>query len=240
MREIDKAYYIREAELAVMLSMAGQKEIYGYPLHNVHDIGEADIHQMLFDMAGRGMLDAKDGKISISAEWQEIVDGIANAGALIVSTSTAGDIEQLFAYISDFAAVIRAQWQGNSVIRVEIWKNEDMPDMIMRHGLKPDSVLCGMVQTKKAKASDSIKIVEKKSDSLFRKPLDEVLREKSVLSVASCHDIKERKKQEQIIVCRQRLENYISVSNEEGSSAELYSDEKALELIENWIGRKQG
>lgn len=240
MSEIDKAYYIREAELAILLSLAGWKEIYGYPLHDIPGIGEADIHQMLFDMAGRGMLDAKDGKISISAQWQKIVNGIASADALIVSTSTARDIEQLFAYISDFTAVIRAQWHGNGIIRVEIWKNEDMPDMIMRHGLEPDSVLRGMVQTKKAKASGDGKIVEKKSDSLFRKPLDEILREKSVLSVASFHDLKERKKREQVIVFRQGLENYISISNESGSSAELYSAEKALELIENWIGGKRG
>lgn len=234
--EIDKAYYIREDELAILLAMAGQDELYGYPLRQMTGMGRADMGRLLFDMAGCRMLGVQGKRMQISREWQEIADGIASAEILIVSAEARQEYSERFLYVSNSPVVLHTQIHKGGMIRIERWECSDIAQRLIQHGIPPDSILPHTACTESGRiAPDIMQKLRDMAVRLFDKPLSEVLGEKGVLSAVGCYRTKAHRKTGQAVVCNQGIEDYLLVSDGAQSSVYGYSDKKLTEWINRWV-----
>lgn len=244
MAEIDKAYYIRESELAVLLALEGCSEVYGYPLCSMTDTSRAEMDRILFEMAGSGMLGVQDGKVRVCGEWAGIADSIAGARVLIISAETRREHSERFLYVSDSPVVLCTQFHQGGMIRIERWKRTGMAQRIIRGGVAPNSILpntagippysAGMERGKIL--PDTMLLLQEMAVRLSRGSLSAVLGEKGVLSVVECHQIRQHRKTGQAVIYNQGIEDYVFVSDVEENSIYPYSEKKLTELINRWMG----
>ena len=53
---IEKAYYLKQEELAVLLALQGVQQLYGFRMDMAGNMNKEELHKILFEMARKNLL----------------------------------------------------------------------------------------------------------------------------------------------------------------------------------------
>lgn len=221
--------------MAVLLSLCGEKEMYGYPLRRIVGMKQEDVYQYLHGMVKREILAVADDSMHIKEPWRTIVQKIIEAEKLIVCEDSQGRYEERFLYISDCTIVVFAQGISGEILQIELLDNETVAAYILEHGMRIASFLKGDGEEVELQPDESTELLFW-AKRVFSQALSATLKDSSVLSTIAYFNKSKREKQKQIAIVHQVIEDYVIEISQEESNLFRYSEVGLKFLIDRWIG----
>ena len=232
---IDKAYYLHEEELAILLSLYGQQELYGYSLYSIDILKREDVYQALYKMKNKDILYISGEAMYAMEPWESIIRQMIMARRLIVCADANKMHEELFLYISDRTVAVHTQGMNRGMLRIMMWANDTVAYHVIQHGVQLESFMERNVEGMVLSVEERTKLF-KKAKNRFSRPLIENLKEKDILFLLINYDVSAREKIGEITVMNQGIEDYlISFGEMCESRIYPYSENKLKSLINEWI-----
>lgn len=231
MKEIRKAYCISELELAVLLSIIGKKQLYGYKIQAIVNAGEVQITHALFSLVRKGIMVPNGADFAISEEYCELIQGIKRADRLVVTADREQKFPELYLYLSDKAVVLQSYGQAGMMLKLEIWEKGEIAEQLMQYGFRIESSL----QDESLYYEESIEQKEKAS-IFYSMNKTELLQSEAIRSVLLEMDIAQKKKIKQMLVLQNGLNDEIMIEDNEKMIRYFYSPKKTMEILNELIG----
>ena len=149
MMNVDKAYYLKDLELAVLLSMKGMDELYGFRMKQVRHPKTEDVYETLFALSKRGLLTFREEegnesdrkRIIIEPDLDAMLEIITEAENVLIYSSERRDHPSRCIYLGKCAVFVSG---ADGVInRVSACRMEALPEMICECGFWPDELAGG-------------------------------------------------------------------------------------------------
>ncbi len=234
---MDKVYYLQEIELAILLSAMGQKELYGYPLPTIHNTNERQIHQAIFEMTRKGILEVTDKGIQVQSFYAEMMKSLIQAEQLWVYSDAEQYQAEIFLYIAERAIMLQAQSQTGNIIRIEIWNRSEISERLLQRGLKRQSFLEKEINPFNIKL-ENMKELETEIALLFSLSKEALLEQKKIISAIQIYNIAKKSKYLQLVLLNDKLEDFIVVNDSDKNEIYPYSDTCMKNRINKVIGEK--
>lgn len=231
MEQIVKAYYIQEIELAVLLTALGQKQLYGYKLQSIDTVEDQQIDQALFAMARKKIITPGADSLIISGEYRSLLQGIMNASQLFVAADREQKYPELYLYMSDKVVVLQSHGQSGTMLKLEMWERSEAVERLMEWGFRIQSSLqeSALYYGKEsANKTDSPEFYDLNKEQLLGK------REINLLLLDL--DIAKRRKNGQILVLRDGVEDQIIVEDQKEMIRYHYSVQRMTEVLSQHMG----
>lgn len=230
---VEKAYYLKEEELAVLLSITGVRQLYGFRMDDSVDIKSERLHRLLFEMAKKGILSLEGGNFRIHADIEAVLRKLAKADNVLL-LSGGEEYSENCIYIAGDVVFIQLMGKSGRRYRIELTDREKAVTRIQEYGWK----VPGPMENRQAVPTDDTlcwKLLER-AKSLYDMDRESLLQQKDVRCSLIQYAVSQRRKLQQFLILIGVLEDYIVVSNDEQNFVWLYSDERSRELLGQLIG----
>lgn len=237
MDQNDKAYYLRDLELALLLSMKGMKELYGFRMKNIQNLELALIYQTIFELKKENLLSVQKSQdhgkeqITIDPELDQILDAIKNAEKILLYFNRQSKYPDRCIYLGDRAVFISAYGITGNMNRIESISVSALPEAVCECGFCIEELL----NDKSIYEEEEIEYpaLQEIANVLFDHGSD-TPDEKEWGSVTDCLklvSVKSRKCIRQYLLIKEGLNDYFSVTDKEGSHTFLYSRKKVMDTL---------
>ena len=120
MEQSDKAYFLKNLELALLLSVKGMNELYGLKMSNMQNPGQALVYQALFELEKNHVISFHDKEnIEISSELEQILENIKNAGKMLLYCNKTAEYPDQCIYLDDEAVFVSASGTSGNRYRIK-------------------------------------------------------------------------------------------------------------------------
>ena len=241
MDQNDKAYYLKDLELALLLSLKGMKELYGFRMKHIQDPKPELIYQTIFELKKENLLYVQKSQshekeqFAINPELDQILDNIKNAEKILLYFNRQSEHPDRCIYLGDKAVLISAYGISGNMNRIESVSVSELPETIYEYGFCIEELL----NDKSIYKEEGIPhpTMREKADALFDKDFD-TLDEKEWGSITDCLkliSVKSRKCIKQYLLIKDGLNDYFSVTDKEGSHIYIYSRKKVMDTLNSDI-----
>lgn len=241
MDQNDKAYYLKDLELALFLSLKGMKELYGFRMKHIQNPKPELIYQTIFELKKENLLSVPKSQshekkqITIDPELDQILDTIKDAEKILLYFNMQSERPDRCIYLGNEAVLISAYGISGNMNRIENVSVSMLPETICECGFCIEELL----DDESIYEEDEIEYaaLQEKADSLFDKEFG-TLDKKEWRNVSDCLklvSVKSRKCIRQYLLIKDGLNDYFSVTDREGSHIYTYSKRKVMEMLEKDI-----
>lgn len=143
MNRQDKAYYLQNMELALLLSIKGMNAFYGFLMETIKKPEQAAVYRALFDLEKKEMI-LVDGnrKVRIVPELDQLLEEIKGAGRLLLYTDRLSEFPDQCIYLgNDGAVIVSAYGTTGMMNRLEMVCREALADKICENGFRLKEII---------------------------------------------------------------------------------------------------
>lgn len=231
MKEIqEKAWYIQEAEFAVLLAASGVQEFYGYKLDGISRVNQASINRIVFNLVRKGILIPAENGFVLKEEYRKIIKCLKGTEKILIFNDTAQEYPEQYIYIGYKAVFLQTFGQNGHILRLEVMDKEQIYAKLTARGLKMEGTLenlLGQVDTRE----NMDNLIRK----LWKQKREQILKNKDVFGYLERIDWMSRKRTGQLLLLDKGIQNLILISEGKDHSTYQYSMEKLHELLDEFI-----
>lgn len=237
MEQSDKAYFLKNLELALLLSVKGMKELYGLKMGNMQNPGQALVYQALFELEKNHLISFHDKEnIEISPEMEQILENIKNTGKILLYYNKAAEYPDQCIYLDNSAVFVSSCGTLSNRYRIKGVPLESVPEEVCECGfhikeMLDERTLFREEEIENAELAETIRLFFSKSPAALRE--EEWGCIKDCISVIS---LKNRQCVRQYLLMKDGLSDYFSVADEEKVHIFNYSKKKVIDILRKEIG----
>lgn len=241
MGQNDKAYYLKDLELAVLLSLKGMKEIYGFTMESIQDPDPLLIYQTVFELKKDNLLSVQEsqshgkGQFAINPELDQILDIVKTAEKILLYFNRQSERPDRCIYLGDTSVLISAYGVTGMMNLIESVPAGVLPEKLCECGFCIEELL----DDESIYQEDEIEYpaLQEKAAALFDKEIS-ALDKKEWGNVTDCLKMVsagDRKCIRQYLLVKDGMNDYFTVTDREGSHVFMYSRKKVLNTLKSDI-----
>lgn len=237
MDQNDKAYYLKDLELALFLSLKGMKELYGFRMKHIQTPDPALIYQTIFELKKESLLSVQKSQehekeqITINPELDQVLDIIKNAEKMLLYFNRQSERPDRCIYLGDQAVLISAYGVTGNMNLIESVPVDELPEKICECGFCIEELL----NDESIYQEDEIEYpaLQQKADVLFDKEFATLDNTEwgSVTDCLKLISLKSRKYIRQYLLIKEGLNDYFIVTDKERSHVFMYSRKKVMDTL---------
>lgn len=241
MDQNDKAYYLKDLELALFLSLKGMKELYGFRMKHIQSPEPAHIYQTIFELKKENLLTVHKSQnhekeqITINPEMDQILDSIKDAEKILLYYNRQSEHPDRCIYLGDMAVLISAYGMSGNMNLIESVPVDALPETVCECGF----CIEGLLEDESIYQEEEINnpALQEKADALFDKDFGTLDKSEwgSVTDCLKLISVKSRKCIRQYLLVKDGLNDYFTVTDQEGSRVYMYSRKKVVDTLKGDI-----
>ncbi len=220
MNQQDKAYYLQNMELALLLSVKGMNVFYGFLMDTIKKPEQAAVYRALFDLEKKELISVDDNrKVTILPELDQLLEEMKAAKRLLLYTDRFSEFPDQCIYLGDGGGVFVSSYGTTGMVnRLEMVCREALADKICENGF----CLKEMINDESLFTEKQIRVqeLEEMAERFFLHdliPFEEADWGKAVRRlklVCLKNGLKSGENQKQYLLIRDRLNDYFAVTDE--------------------------
>lgn len=233
MDQNDKAYYLKDLELALLLSVKGMKELFGIKMNHIQSPDPSQIAQALFELEKKKFISIQKEKVMIDKELDQVLEIICNAGKMLLYINRFSEYSDQCIYLSDRAAAVSSYGTAGGMKRIECVSLTHLPEKICEYGFSLEEMISDRSLFQEAEIENGR--LEAQAAALFAKGAV-MLQDDEWGTITNClklFSIRNRKCMKQYLLVRDRLDDYFTVTDENTSYVYAYSRKKVMDTLKN-------
>lgn len=230
---IEKAYCLKEEELAVLLSIKSVRQLYGFRMEIGADMSREQLHRILFELARKKILSLSGNQIQIHDGVEAVLDDMMKAENVLILTGRA-EYPECCIYVGKNLVFVHLLGQSGKIYRIVSAEREEACLKMREYGW----MVPGVIDKPKACWEDTQnhQQMQELARMLYAQGKERILQEEEVACCLMQYSLLQTKKIRQLLIVNGVLEDYLVLSDEEQDLVYLYSDEKSEELLGQLIG----
>lgn len=233
MGQNDKAYYLKNLELSLLLSVKGMKELYGIKMDNIQSADQSLIYQTLFELEKKKLISVNKENVMIYKELDEILEDINSAEKMLLYTNRFSEFPDQCIYLAGRAVAVSAYGAVRGMNRIESISLSYLPEKICKCGFYIEELISDQSLFEKNEIDNPE--LKAWADTLFAKePIS--FSETEWGTITNClklFSLNNRKCIKQYLLVRDRLNDYFLVTDEQTSLIYSYSKKRVIDILEN-------
>ncbi len=231
MERTESVYILKDMELALLLSLSGMKELYGFKMNDVQNPDRTAVYQTLFELEKSGFLIFRgNGEMEISPETEAVLENIRNAGKILLYCSMEAKYPEQCIYLGDEAVFVCACTVPGGRYRIRRVLREELPEEICACGFWLEGFVDDQSLYKEERIENAG--LEKKAEELFERA-PSIWREETgcitdCLRVVSPDN---RRCIRQYLLMKEGLNDYFAVTDKDGTTLYGYAGRKVVEAL---------
>lgn len=230
---IEKAYLLKEEELAVLLTIKGAQRLYGFRMGAGADMGKDKLHRILFEMTRKNILSISGGRIQMDSRLEAGLDDMVKAASVLILTGKT-EYPECCIYAGQNMVFVHLLGQSGKIYHIEPVKRKEASTKMREYGWLIPGVL-DRTQTDREEGEHHQQMQEL-AGLLYGQEKESILQYEEVRCCLMQYELGKIRKTRQLLLISGVLEDYITVSDGEQDEVYLYSDGKSEELLLELIG----
>lgn len=228
MERMEKAYYLKEEELAVLLAFKHVRQLYGFRMEAAVGMDRETLNRIMFGMAKKEILTIAHGGIQIDAGMEAVLDDMAGARNVLTLTGRP-EYPECCIYAGQNLVFVQTLGQEGKRYRMEPVERQEACPKMREYGW----VVPGVLDRARAGQEDEKqnRQLQELAGRLYGQEKERILREREVGCCLIQYAVPQIRKIRQLLLINDGLEDYLTVSDGETDAVYLYSDEKSEELL---------
>ena len=232
MGQIEKAYYLRNLEFAVLLSLKGVSKLYGLKMNDISTAEASVVYNALFEMEKKRLITIENKKnIKIEQDLDKTLESIKNADRMLLYMNMKQEHYEQCVYMGEKAVFVSSYGIAGGINHIESREPAALPTEICERGFYIEGLLeninaLGEGQTENAE-------LEARADELFKINSFEFA-DGLCEGVSDCLRVYVTDKRQcikQYLLMKDRLDDYFIVTDKDGSSVFMYSRQRVLDTL---------
>lgn len=232
MSQNDKTYYLKDLELALLLSIKGMKELYGIKMEHIKNPPKTLIYQTLFELEKKELISGNKGKVVIDKRLNQLLDSISNAEKILYYTNRLLKYPDQCIYLSDRAVAVSVYGTVGDMKRIESVSLSRLPEKLCEYGFQMEEVISDR------SLFEEIEIENPKlaalAEMLFsRAPA--IINENEWGTITNCMKLFSVKNgcKKQYLIAKEGFNDYFIVTDEKMSFIRPYSKKTVIDTLKN-------
>lgn len=230
---IEKAYCLKEEEIAVLLSLKGVRQLLGFQMGGSTDMNREELCRILFGMAKQNILSVSGNQIQMEEDVDVLLKDMAEAESVLFLTG-GEEYPECCIYAGKNLIFVCPLGQNGKIYRLESVARQKAWQKMRECGWAVPGVL------KKPqidqKDEEEFHKIQELAKTLYSQKKETILQREEVKCCLMQYAVPKVRKTRQLLIVSDVLDDYLIWSDEEQNSVYLYSDEKSQELFGQLIG----
>ncbi len=227
----DKLYYLKNLELALLLSLKGMKNLIGFKMDCIERSELAAVYRTLFDLEKKEFIEVGDKKqLRICPELDMVLTDIKQADRMLLCINREPEYPDRCIYLGNRAVFVSAYGAAGNMNRIESVPKNAVAEKVCENGFRLEEILSD--ESLYGKARIEKPELEEKAGLLFGKDFT-VLEEGKWGNITGCLklvSLKNRQYKKQYLLIRDGLDDYFAVTDEK-TSIYPYSKRIIMEIL---------
>ena len=235
MGRINKTYIFNRMELAILFSLKGMKELYGFDLNVSGTVDKGRVNQSLFELSRKSVIVCDNKIVKIQEDIDNLLNVIMSAKKIVFFADKMKEKPEQSFYIGEQIVNVCIFGQTGENVRVELISEEELPEKLVQKGFYLEQIIendFGYFKDEIISDSELMDIVERG----FRSDKNQVWDQSEIKACLIIMSIFTRKKEEQILLFSRNMEDYIAISDMCGHRIYEYSQQKLFQVIAECFG----
>lgn len=230
---IEKAYCLKEEELAVLLTIKGVRQLYGFRMDIGADMSMEQMHRILFELARKKFLSVSESQIQVDEGVEAVLDDMVKAENVLILTVRA-EYPECCIYVGENLVFVHLLGQSVKIYRILSVERKEACLKMREYGW----LVPGVLDKPQACLGDTgnHRQIQELARMLYAQEKERILQEEKVGCCLMQYSLLQTKKIWQLLIVNGVLEDYLVLSDEEQDLVYLYSDEKSEELLGQLLG----
>lgn len=233
----EKAYYLKDLELALLLSIKGMTKLYGLRMSRLDAVNEKSVYQTLFELEKGNLIQICNQQIVINPELDDVLNSIRNAKEMLLYRSKRKEHPDQCIYLGERAIFIYAYGLEPGMNHMESVCRELLPERLMESGFCVEKVIDDRALTEKSKIENEE--VVKQAESLFEQDENQIVMEEweNIGGYLRTIRLDHMECIRQYLIINETIQDFLVRTDKEASHVFLYSDENVLDMLRNDLVR---
>ena len=234
---IEKAYYLKQEELAVLLAMNRVQRLYGFRMDAGMD--REELSRILFEMARKNILSVSENSILMEPDLSAALKDLAQAENILILTGTEEYPECCIyvGHVGQNVVFVHLVGQGGQMYCIESVEWTEACVKMREYGfLAPGLLERTRIYAEEEKDCPQI---QELAGKLYAQEKECVIQQKEIGCCLTQYSAMEGRKGRQLLIVNGVLEDYLTLSSDGQNLVYVYSDEKARELLEEMMGGRR-
>lgn len=230
--EEDKAYYLKNQELAVLLSIKGMSELYGIKMEDIGSPDKTLVYQTLFGLEKKQILSAdwnEKGERAIHPEINDMLDHIRNAEKILLYSGRTYEHSGQCIYLGSRAVLLSVRGEGGGMKRMQSIPLDLLSKKICEYGFFLKEIISDKSLFRDAEIERPE--IREMADSVFGKAANEWETWEEIRKCLRMVSVRSGKCIRQYLLVRGRMNDYFIVTDEAASHVYAYSERKVMEVL---------
>ncbi len=233
---IEKAYYLKQEELAVLLTMNGVRQLYGFRMDTDVDMDREKLNKILFEMNRKNILSVSENHIRMDEDLSAVLKDLAQAETVLILTGTE-EYPECCIYAGQNLIFVHLLGHSGQIYRIEPVEKKEACSKMREYGF----LVPGVLEKRQAylgdgEAQEEHLQIKELARKLYGQEKDNIMRQEEVRCCLAQYSVLQTKKVRQLLIINGGLEDYLACSDKAKDLVYVYSDEKANELLTQMMG----
>lgn len=227
----EKAYYLKNLELALLLSAKGMTELYGIKMDDVHMPDKNSVYQTLFELEKKKLITFHDHKIVICPEVDEMLDDIRNAQEMLLYRNKTTEYPDQCIYLGKKAVFISAYGREQGMNRIESIFMNSLPEKIQECGFRLEEMISdgSLFEESEIENADLAEQAKHLFDQGINQPENDGC--ENISNCLKVISLNSKKCIRQYLIINEMFNDYFVRTDEQTSCVFAYSGEKVLRVL---------
>lgn len=229
----ERVYYFKDMELALLLSLKGMKALFGIKMNNIHRSVQTPVYQTLFELEKKELITVHKENVTVNKKLNEILETVSNAKKMFLYTNRFSEYPDQCIYLSDRSVAVSIYGMIGDMYRIESILLSHLPEKICEYGFYIEEIVNNQSTLRKIKIEDEA--LKTQAEILFRKEAD-ALAENDWGRATNClklFSLKNRRCVKQYLTVKDKLNDYLIVTEEQKSYVYIYSRQRVIDILKN-------
>lgn len=227
----EKIYFLKNLELALLLSVKGMTKLYGIKMNGIHMIDKSSVYQTLFELEKKRLITLHDKKIVICPKLDDMLDNVKNANEMVLYRNRATEYPDQCIYLGEKAVFISSYGRAQGMNRIESVSIGSLPEKIQEYGFRAEEMISDRSLFEEREIKDAE--LEKRARYLFgsenSQPGDN--RWEGIANYLNVITLNGMKCVRQYLILNEIINDYFIRTDEQTSRIFAYSEEKVLDVL---------
>lgn len=232
----DKAYYLKSVELALLLSLKGVKELYGFRMEQADAPDTETVYRAVFALEQQRLITVDAAKrIVMAPDVDRLTDAIAGAEQMLLYTSRDPGRPQQCIYVGSGAVMVTPGGTHNDMHRIRQIPREELAGELWEQGFRIDELLSDECLY----SAEELDLPEQAARAAHLLDEADVRMEDAAWDgITDClrlYRLRDRTCIRQYVLMRDTLRDYFAAADREGSRIYPYSRRIVVDTLQKEI-----
>ena len=230
--EGDKAYNLKNQELAVLLSIKGMSELYGIRMEDIGSPDKTLVYKTLFGLEKKKILSAdwnEKRERAIHPEINDMLDHIRNAEKILLYSGRTYEHSGQCIYLGSRAVFLSVRGEGGGMKRMQSVSLDSLSKKICEYGFFLKEIISDKSLFRDAEIEKPE--IREMADSVFGKAANEWKTWEEIRECLRMVSVRSGKCIRQYLLVSGKLNDYFIVTDEKASHVYAYSERKVMEVL---------